>query len=64
MRRAMDKFVVSPERKLHYSNLHSWLKLHPKIEFKKLSIGFSINVGTIPDELSEEFLKVCTFVGD
>ena len=61
-RTPIEKISISPERKQMYKNLHAWLKLHPEIEFKKLNpIGFSINVGTIPDDLIEEFLVISTY---
>lgn len=64
-RKALDKLVLTEAKKTHYSNLHSWLKLHPQITFKKLNpVGFSIDVGTIPNDLVEEFISISTFKED
>lgn len=64
-RRALDKLDLSPERKEHYKNLGLWLKSNPEIEYRKLSpIGYQINVGTIPKDKTEEFIRISTFKHD
>jgi hypothetical protein len=61
MRKAQPKFLVSEARKQHYAILYSFLRKHPEIEFKKLPIGFQINIATIPECLENEFLELATF---
>jgi len=64
-RRALDKLELSDERKEHYKNLGVWLKANPEIEYRKLSpIGFQINIGTIPSDKTEEFIRISTFKHD
>lgn len=61
-RRALDKLELSDERKKHYKELGVWLKANPEIEYRKLSpIGFQINIGTIPSDKTEEFIRISTF---
>lgn len=63
MRRALDKVVYTPDLKERQINLRKFLRAHPQIEWKELRpIGFSINVGTIPDEAVEEFLEIANSV--
>ncbi len=60
-RRALDKLDLTPERKEHYKNLGLWLKANPEIEYKKLTVGFQINIGTVPNNKVEEFIRISTF---
>jgi len=63
MRRALDKVAYTPELKERQVNLRKFLRGHPTIEWKELKpFGFSINIGTIPDEAAEEFLKIANSV--
>jgi len=63
-KRALDKLDLSEERKEHYKNLGVWLKSNPEIEYKKLTVGFQINIGTIPNDKVEEFIRISTFKHD
>lgn len=63
MRKALLKLTLSPARKLHYSELGKWLREN-NIEYKKLPIGFQIDIRNIPPHLEDEFIKVATFGGD
>lgn len=60
-KRALDKLDLSEERKTHYKNLGIFLKSNPEIEYKKLAIGFQINIGTVPNDKVEEFIRISTF---
>jgi len=63
MRRSIEKTPYTPELKERQVNLRKFLRRHPCIEWKELSpFGFSINVGTIPDEAVEEFLIIANSV--
>ena len=63
-RRALDKLELSEERKTHYKNLGVFLKNNPEIEYKKLTVGFQINIGTVPNDKVEEFIIISTFKHD
>jgi hypothetical protein len=63
MKRALDKISYSPALKERQINLRKFLRRHPTIEWKELKpFGFSINIGTIPDEAAEEFLEIANSV--
>lgn len=63
MRRILlDKYIPSEAKKLHYKQLHVWLRNNPEIEFKKISpYGFSINTATVPVNKVDEFISVVSF---
>ena len=63
MKKPIPKLAYTPELKQRQVNLRKFLRGHPQIEWKELSpFGFQINVGTIPDEAVEEFLKIANSV--
>ena len=63
MKKPIQKLAYTPELKQRQVNLRKFLRGHPQIEWKELSpFGFQINVGTIPDEAVEEFLKIANSV--
>ena len=61
MRKAIGKIKVIPELKEHYKRVGSFLKSHPEIKSRKLVLGYEVDIGTIPDNLVEEWLKVTEF---
>lgn len=57
--KSLDKVPYTPELKERQINLRKFLRQHPCIEWKELRpFGFEIDVGTIPDDKAEEFLKI------
>ena len=62
MQKPTPKTEITPEKKAHYNALGNWLLQHSEIKFKLLyPYGFSIDVSTIPDVLSDEFIEIATF---
>jgi len=51
----------TPEKLLFYKELGGWLRKHPEIYSKKLTVGWEVNIGTIREDLEEEWLEVSTF---
>lgn len=59
MRKPIPKVVNTDERKLVQKELRDFLRSHPKIQWRELRpTGFEINISTIADSESEEFLKI------
>jgi len=59
MRKALEKTPYTPELKQRQVYLRKFLRSVPEIKWKELRpFGFEIDVGTIPDDKSEEFLKI------
>lgn len=61
MRKPIEKIKVSNELKDHYKRVGLFLKSHPEIKYRKLVLGFEVDVGSIPDELVGEWLEVTKF---
>lgn len=61
MIKALDKIYVTIELKEHYKRVGSFLKAHPEIKSRKLVLGYEVDIGTIPDNLVEEWLKITEF---
>lgn len=61
MRKPIEKIKLTPKLILHYKQVGEFLKEHPEIQSKKLVVGYQVNVGTIPDELVDEWLEICNF---
>ena len=61
MKKPIEKIKLTPELKDHYKKVGLFLKKHPEINHKKWVLGFSVDVGTIPDELVMEWLEVTKF---
>lgn len=58
----LGKYIPSEAKKLHYKQLHIWLKANPEIEFRKLQpYGFSVNTATIPENKVDEFISIVSF---
>lgn len=63
MRKPIPKLAYTPELKQRQVDLRKFLRQHSCIEWKELKpFGFQINIGTIPDEAVEEFLKIANSV--
>jgi len=60
-RKPLPKVTVTPELKEHYSKVGIFLKSHPEIKWRKLVLGFEVDVSTIKDELISEWLTVTEF---
>lgn len=59
-RKAMDKVQITPELMQRQKDMHAFLRNQPKIEWKEIKpLGFQVNVGTIPEDAAEEFLRIC-----
>ncbi len=59
-RKAMDKVQITPELMQQQKDMRAFLRSQPKIEWKEIKpIGFQVNVGTIPEDAAEEFLRIC-----
>lgn len=59
----IQKVPITPEIKERQVNLRKFLRQHPCIQWKELRPhGFQINIGTIPDDKAEEFLKIANSV--
>jgi hypothetical protein len=59
----IPKIPYTPELKERQVNLRKFLRGVPEIQWKELRpFGFQINVGTIPDDKVEEFLKIANSV--
>jgi len=63
-RKALDKVAKTPKLMEHYRNVGLFLKSHPEIQWRKLALGFEVNVGTIPENLISEWLEVSAFEYD
>jgi hypothetical protein len=57
----IEKIKITPEIKEHYKKVGLFLKSHPEIEYKKLAIGYQVNIGSIPSELVDEWIELVTF---
>lgn len=63
MRKALEKTPYTPELKQRQVELRKFLRSVPEIKWKELRpFGFEIDVGTIPDDKVEEFLKIANSV--
>ena len=63
MRKAIPKTPYTPELKERQVNLRKFLRRFPDIQWKELRpFGFSIDIGTIPDEAVDEFLEIANSV--
>jgi len=60
-RKAIPKVKVTDELKAHYKALWLFLRANPAIQYKKLVLGFAIDISTIPPQLEEEFLRLATY---
>ena len=59
-RKAMDKVPVTPERLKLQKDMRTFLKNNNMIEWKEIKpLGFSVNIGTIPQHLASQFLAIC-----
>lgn len=59
MRKALKKTPYTPKLKQRQVDLRKFLRSVPEIKWKELRpFGFEIDVGTIPDDKAEEFLKI------
>jgi len=63
-RKPLPKVKVTEELKNHYKAVGVFLKSHPEIQWRKLALGFEVNVGTIPENLISEWLEVSAFEYD
>ena len=61
MKKTIPQLKVTQELKNHYKRVGLFLKEHPEIKFKKLVLGFSVDVGTIPDNLVDEWIEITKF---
>ena len=61
MRKKIEQIKLTPELILHYKKVGEFLKAHPEIESKKLVVGYQVNIGTIPNELVDEWIVTCNF---
>ena len=61
MIKALDKIKVTHELKEHYKKVGLFLKAHPEIKSRKLVLGYEVDIGTIPDNLVKEWLKITEF---
>ena len=61
MRKPIPKIKVTNELKEHYKRVGLFLKSYPEIKSRKLVLGFEVDVGTIPENLVGEWLKVTEF---
>ena len=59
--KSLGVYKPSEAKKEHYRKLGVWLKLHQEIIYNKLTIGYSIDISTVSQELSEEFIQTVTF---
>lgn len=63
MRKPIPKIEYTLELQERQLNLRKFLRRFPEIQWKELNpIGFSINIGTIPDEAVNEFLEIANSV--
>jgi len=63
MRKAIPKVPITPEIKERQINMRKFLRGVPEIQWKELRPhGFQINIGTIPDDKAEEFLKIANSI--
>jgi hypothetical protein len=60
MRKALDKIKPTPQLLEYYKAIGDFLKLNPEIEYKKLTLGFQVNIATIPKNLVDEWIKLVT----
>lgn len=61
MRKKIEQIKLTPELVLHYKKVGEFLKAHPEIEYKKLVVGYQVNIGTIPNELVDEWIEVSSY---
>ncbi len=59
--KSLGVYKPSEAKKEHYKKVGVWLKSNPKISYKKLAIGYQIDISTVHIELSEEFIQTITF---
>jgi hypothetical protein len=60
-RRALPKIEITQELKNHYKAVGVFLKANSEIQWRKLALGFEVNIGTIPKHLISEWLEVSAF---
>ncbi len=61
MKKPIPKIILTPELKEHYRKVGLFLKENPMIESRKLVLGYQVNIGSIPDNLIDEWIEVSTF---
>ena len=59
--KSLGVYKPSEAKKEHYRKVGVWLKSNPQIEYRKLALGYQIDISTVPSELSEEFIQTVTF---
>lgn len=58
-RKALPKTPYTPEQKERQLKMRVFLRGVPQIQWRELKpFGFQINIGTIPKDKEEEFLKI------
>ena len=60
-RKALNKVARTPKLMEHYKAVGVFLKSHPEIQWRKLALGFEVDISTIPNESIEEWLNVTKF---
>lgn len=63
-RKALDKVVKTPKLMEHYKRVGVFLKANSEIQWRKLALGFEVNIGTIPKHLISEWLEVSAIEHD
>lgn len=61
MRKKIEQIKLTPELILHYKQVGEFLRAHPEIKSRKLKVGYEVNIGSIPDDLVEDWLEICNF---
>ena len=61
MNKKLEQVKKTPELMLFYKQVGEFLKKHPEIQSRKLSLGYQVNIGTIPKHLVDEWIEVSTF---
>jgi hypothetical protein len=56
--KAIEKVKKTPELIAYYKKVGVFLKNNPKIKSRKLALGYEVNIGTIPNELVEEWINI------
>lgn len=60
-RRALPKIEITQELKDHYKSVGVFLKSHSEIQWRKLALGFEVDISTIPNDSIKEWLNVTKF---